>query len=213
MQKTSILLITCLILLTNCQRNEVIKSHGISYIEKREKLLIVNKSNKNDTIKIFGQPATKGMVDNNLWIYLERTKTRGKLLKLGRNYLKKNNVLILEFDKYGILHKKELFDKSKMNEIRQLYREIREREQGKSRLEATENRKRVAEERNLGRIRRYDRDAAEASKQTEREAEDKKSFRNQNREDIQKDKKQYDFKNNVRNRNHQERKKTLKKSN
>ena len=104
MQKISFFLLTCLIILTNCQRNEVIKSHGISYLEKREKLLIVNKSNKNDTIKIFGQPATKGMTDNNLWIYIERTKTRGKLLKLGRNYLKKNNVLILEFDKYGVLN-------------------------------------------------------------------------------------------------------------
>ena len=46
------------------------------------------------------------MTDDNLWIYIERTKTRGKLLKLGRNYLKKNNVLILEFDKYGILTKR-----------------------------------------------------------------------------------------------------------
>tara|TARA_Y100000590_G_scaffold444101_1_gene574466 strand:+ start:389 stop:841 length:453 start_codon:yes stop_codon:yes gene_type:complete len=118
MQKISFLLITFLIFLTSCQRNEVIKSHGISYLEKREKLLIVNKTNKNDTIKIFGQPATKGMADNNLWIYIERTKTRGKLLKLGRNYLKKNNVLILEFDKYGILNKKELYDKSKMKDIK-----------------------------------------------------------------------------------------------
>ena len=58
------------------------------------------------------------MTDDNLWIYIERTKTRGKLLKLGRNYLKKNNVLILEFDKYGILNKKEFFDKSKMNNVK-----------------------------------------------------------------------------------------------
>ena len=104
--------------LTNCQRNEVIKTHGIAYLEKREKMITINESNKNDVIKIFGQPATKGMTDDNLWIYIERTKTRGKLLKLGRNYLKKNNVLILEFDKYGILNKKEFFDKSKMNNVK-----------------------------------------------------------------------------------------------
>ena len=57
------------------------------------------------------------MTDNNLWIYIERTKTRGKLLKLGRNYLKKNNVLVLEFDKYGVLNKKEFYDKEDMKKV------------------------------------------------------------------------------------------------
>ena len=57
------------------------------------------------------------MVDDNLWIYIERTRTRGKLFKLGRNYLKKNNVLVLDFDKYGILKKKEFYNKEKMNKI------------------------------------------------------------------------------------------------
>ena len=111
------LLIFILFILTSCKQNQVIKTHGISYLENREKLIIVDKSNKNDTINILGQPATKGMTDENLWIYIERTLTRGKLLKLGRNYLKKNNVLILEFDKYGILNKKEFYDKDDMKKI------------------------------------------------------------------------------------------------
>ena len=102
---------------TSCQRSEVIKTHGISYLEKREKLIFVNKSNKNDTIEIFGHPSTKGMTDDNLWIYIERTLTRGKLLKFGRNYLKKNNVLVLEFDKYGVLKKKEFYDIQDMKKI------------------------------------------------------------------------------------------------
>ena len=102
---------------TSCQRNEVIKTHGISYLDKREKLIFVNKSNKNDVIEIFGHPSTKGMTDDNLWIYIERTITRGKLLKFGRNYLKKNNVLVLEFNKYGVLEKKEFYNKDKMNNI------------------------------------------------------------------------------------------------
>ena len=107
-----------LFLVTSCQRHEVVKTHGISYLEKREKLIIVNKSNKNDAVKVLGQPATKGMTDNNLWIYIERTQTRGKLLKFGRNYLKKNNVLVLEFNKYGILQKKEFYDKDNMKKIK-----------------------------------------------------------------------------------------------
>ena len=57
------------------------------------------------------------MVDDNLWIYIERTRTRGKLLKLGQNYLMKNNVLVLDFNKYGILEKKEFYNKDKMNRL------------------------------------------------------------------------------------------------
>ena len=105
-------------ILSGCKNNEIIKSHGISYLDKREKLIFVNKSNKNDTIDVLGQPATKGMTNNNLWIYIERSRSRGKLLKLGRTYLVKNNVLVLEFDKYGILSKKDFYNKENMNKLK-----------------------------------------------------------------------------------------------
>ena len=117
MKKSIIVLLAGIFFLTGCQRNELIKTHGIAYLDKREKLIIVNESNKNDTIDILGQPSSKGMTNENIWIYIERTLTRGKLLKLGRNYLKKNNVLVLEFDKYGILNKKEFYDKDDMKRI------------------------------------------------------------------------------------------------
>ena len=116
-KKTIFFLLASLIFFIGCQRQEVIKTHGVAYLDKREKLIVVNKSNKNDAIEVLGYPATKGMTDDNLWIYIERTKTRGKLLKLGRSYLKKNNVLILEFDKYGVLNKKEFYDKESMKQI------------------------------------------------------------------------------------------------
>ena len=57
------------------------------------------------------------MINDNLWIYVERTKTRRSLLKLGKNYVKKNNVLVLEFNKYGILENKKLYDKNNMKKI------------------------------------------------------------------------------------------------
>ena len=117
MKKTIFFLLACLIFFTGCQRRELIKTHGIAYLDKREKLIILNKSNKNDAINVLGHPASKGMSDDNLWIYIERTTTRGKFFKLGRSYLKKNNVLILEFDKYGVLNKKEFYDKENMKEI------------------------------------------------------------------------------------------------
>ena len=118
MKNSVILLLIILIFLTECQRTKLTKTHGISYLDKREKLIIVNKSNKNDAIKVLGQPATKGMNDDNLWIYIERTITRGKTLKLGRSVLSKNNVLVLEFDKYGFLNNKTFYDKKNIKDIK-----------------------------------------------------------------------------------------------
>ena len=57
-------------------------------------------------------------MNDNIWIYVERTLTRGKLLKLGKNITLKNNILVLEFDNYGVLSKKEFYDKRKMNELK-----------------------------------------------------------------------------------------------
>ena len=112
-----IVLLVIFLFVVNCKFNKIVDSHGSHYLEKKEKELTINISNKNDTIKVLGQPATKGMTNNNVWIYIERTKTRGKLLKLGKDYLKKNNVLVLEFDKYGILSKKDFYNKEDMKKI------------------------------------------------------------------------------------------------
>ena len=117
MKKTIFFLLVNLVFLIGCQRTEIIKTHGISYLDKKEKLIVINQSNKNDTIGILGQPSTKGMTDDNLWIYIERTRTRGTILKLGRNYIKKNNVLIIEFNKYGVAGKKAFYDKESMKKI------------------------------------------------------------------------------------------------
>ena len=116
MKKITYLLLILLFIIS-CQRKEVIRTHVISYLEKREKLIFVNKTNKNDAINIFGQPSTKGMTEENLWIYIERTITRGKMLRLGRNLLKKNNVLVLEFDKHGVLKKKEFYNIHDMKKL------------------------------------------------------------------------------------------------
>ena len=118
MNKFSFFLLSALLIITACQRDSVYKTHGIAYLEKREKLIAINESNKNDIIKVLGVPATKGLTNDNLWIYIERTKTRGKMIKLGQNVLLKNNILVLEFDKYGILVAKEFYDKDKMGEVK-----------------------------------------------------------------------------------------------
>ena len=117
MKKNIYFFLIILLFTTACQQNEIIKTHGIAYLEKREKLIIVNKSNKNDTVNVLGQPSTKGMIDENLWIYIERTNSRGKLFTFGKDYTKKNNVLVLEFNKYGIVEKKEFYNKDMMKKV------------------------------------------------------------------------------------------------
>ena len=56
-------------------------------------------------------------MDDNNWIYLERVLSKGKYHELGRHKLKINNVLMLEFDKYGILKQKEFYKKEDINKI------------------------------------------------------------------------------------------------
>ena len=112
-----IIFIVILLLLSNCQRNPIIDTHGVAFLDKKQKQLIIDKTNKNDVKKALGHPSTIGTFDNSIWIYIERTRTRGKLLKIGQNITNKNNVLALEFNEYGILTKKDFYNKNQINKI------------------------------------------------------------------------------------------------
>ena len=57
-------------------------------------------------MKLLGPPSTKSKFDNDVWIYIERKKTRSTLFKLGKRYIEVNNVLVLEIDNKGLLAKK-----------------------------------------------------------------------------------------------------------
>ena len=96
----------------------MIKSHGIFFLENRDKLLQVNNTNKNDVINILGQPHTRSIKDKDTWLYIERTRSRGKITKLGRNVLINNNVLVVKFNQNGILEEKILFNKKDMNDYK-----------------------------------------------------------------------------------------------
>ena len=112
-----ILYLLLLIFLFNCQFKDASNNHGILFLENRSNKLIVNKTNIHDVTNIIGQPHSKSMDNKNEWIYIERVFTKGEYLKLGQNVLKTNNVLLLSFDKYGILKEKKLFDKNDINKI------------------------------------------------------------------------------------------------
>tara|TARA_Y100000992_G_scaffold268906_1_gene208312 strand:- start:74 stop:535 length:462 start_codon:yes stop_codon:yes gene_type:complete len=112
------LLIFLIFILNSCKLQEPTKNHGILYLENRSKKLILNTTNTNDVLRIIGEPHTKSINDKNEWIYIERILTKGRFIKLGQNILKENNVLILRFNKYGILEEKIFLDKNSKKNLK-----------------------------------------------------------------------------------------------
>ena len=87
-------------------------------LEEKQAKLIIQKTNKNDIQQILGPPSTKSTFDNDMWIYIEREITNERLIKLGKEKLLTNNVLILEISSQGQLINKQFYDMNDMNEIK-----------------------------------------------------------------------------------------------
>jgi outer membrane protein assembly factor BamE (lipoprotein component of BamABCDE complex) len=105
------------IIATNCSFKKVVKHHGVPFLEKKQKSLIINQSSSNDVRKILGTPSTTSKFDNDVWIYIERKQTQSKLRNMGKMKIYENNVLVLEIDNYGLLKKKEFYSKDDMNNL------------------------------------------------------------------------------------------------
>ena len=114
----SLIFIIVFIFFSNCSLKKVVKHHGVPFLEKKQKLLIVNKTNSNEIKKILGNPSTISNFDNDVWIYIERKQTQSELKNLGRMKIYKNDVLVLEIDNYGLLKKKEFYNKDDMNDLK-----------------------------------------------------------------------------------------------
>ena len=97
---------------------KVIEHHGVPSLEKKQKNLVLNVTNKNDILKILGNPSTESKFDNDVWIYIERKQTQSELKNLGRMIIYKNDVLVLEIDDYGLLKKKDFYNKDDMKDIK-----------------------------------------------------------------------------------------------
>ena len=104
--------------LINCSFKNVVKHHGVSFLEKKQKKLEVNIANKNDIINLLGNPSTKSKFDTDVWIYIERKQTQSKLKNLGKMKIYKNDILVLEIDDYGILKKKDFYNIDDMKQIK-----------------------------------------------------------------------------------------------
>ena len=111
------LLLILFFILIGCKLQEPTKSHGILFLENRSNQLVVKKDNKNDVIKLFGSPHSKSFNNDDEWIYIERVLTKGSFHKLGQNVVKSNNVLVLSFNKYGIINQKKFLDQSDLNKL------------------------------------------------------------------------------------------------
>jgi outer membrane protein assembly factor BamE (lipoprotein component of BamABCDE complex) len=105
-------------LLTNCSFKKVDKHHGVPFLDEKQKLLVVNKTNKNEIRKILGSPSTTSKFNNDVWIYIERKLTQSELKNLGRMKLIKNDVLVLEIDDRGILNNKSFYNKDDMENVK-----------------------------------------------------------------------------------------------
>ena len=102
----------------NCSFKKVVKHHGVPFLEKKQALLKVNETNKNDIKMILGNPSTKSKFDNDVWIYIERKQTQSELKNLGRMKIYKNDVLVIELNDYGILKKKNFYNLDDMENIK-----------------------------------------------------------------------------------------------
>ena len=103
---------------TSCSVKPINNYHGIAFLEKKQKKLLVNKTNKNEIIKILGAPSTESILEDDLWIYIETRESKSSLFKLGKNIVLTNNILVLEIDKKGLLKEKKFYnieDQNKLN--------------------------------------------------------------------------------------------------
>ena len=113
-----LILIISITILSSCQLKEPIKGHGINFLENRSEKIYLKKSNKNDVIEVLGNPHTKSITDENLWFYFDRKLSGGSIVNFGEMDLLENNVLVLNFDKYGIVIQKEFYSKEDMKKIK-----------------------------------------------------------------------------------------------
>ena len=105
------------LILIGCQLQEPTKTHGILFLENRSNQLTVKKNNKNDVLKLIGSPHSRSFNNKDEWIYIERVLTKGSFHKLGQNVIKSNNVLVLSFNKYGILNSKNFLNQGDLNQL------------------------------------------------------------------------------------------------
>ena len=106
------------IFLLNCCAQKITRTHGTLSLKTFENKIILNKTNTNDVINLLGEPSTKSTFNDKIWIYIEQKKQNRSIVKLGKQYIKVNNTLVLYFNSKGLVYKKEFYNKDKLKVVK-----------------------------------------------------------------------------------------------
>ncbi len=113
-----ILFFSLFLFILSCSSNKISNNHGYTSLQAKFEKIKINKTNKNDLIKIIGPPSTISNFDQNKWFYIQSNKENQSLLKLGIKKIEKNNVLVIAFNSRGILEDKRILSLDDMNDIK-----------------------------------------------------------------------------------------------
>ena len=103
------------LLLYSCSLTPNTKIYGIANLDKRQEVLKVGVTNKNDVIQLLGETILKDQTGNENWAYIETVETKNIF---GTAKIVKNNVLVLIFDNKGVLSKKKYLNINDLNELK-----------------------------------------------------------------------------------------------
>ena len=102
------------LIITSCTLNKVDNVHGVSNLKNKISLIKINKTNKNDIIRVLGPLPVIDKKDNR-WAYFEVRETK---TKYGKKDVYVNDYVEIYFDKYGVVKKFEFFNLNNMNDIK-----------------------------------------------------------------------------------------------
>ena len=112
------ILFSITLLVYSCSLKQKVDEHGLKNLDIKKNKILVNASNKNDIIKILGEPSTKSLFDNSIWIYMEKERVANGIFNINSKKIIKSNVLVLELNNRGLLVKKDFYDMNDINKLK-----------------------------------------------------------------------------------------------
>ena len=107
------LVLICLFLFS-CSLTPNIKVSGVANLEKKQEVLVIGVSNKNDVISYLGESILKESPGDDSWAYIESSEIKNIF---GKRKIIKNNVLLLEFNQRGVLAGKHILNINDINKL------------------------------------------------------------------------------------------------
>lgn len=100
--------------LASCTLNKIDNVHGVPNLKNKSKLLKINKSNKNDIVKLLGPAPIKSEKEKK-WTYFEVRETK---TKFGKKDIYVNDYIEITFDKYGLISNFDFYDLNSMQKLK-----------------------------------------------------------------------------------------------